>query len=149
MTPTTPPQRILMVSSEVESLARERWKKLVWNIPFNGLSIAAGGLHTAQILADEALETRVRRLMREVIGAAAALGHPLPPELEEKQIAATKIMGAYRPSSLIDFQDGRAVEIESIWGEPLRRAQAVGCPMPELDALYREIAEAVAGRAEK
>ena len=33
-------------------LAVARWYKLVWNIPFNGLSIAAGGIDTAQILAD-------------------------------------------------------------------------------------------------
>ena len=130
----------------VESLARERWKKLVWNIPFNGLSIAAGGVHTAEILATPALEARVRRLMREAIGAAAALGHSLPADLEEKQIAATRIMGPYRPSSLIDFQAGREVELETIWGEPLRRAQSAGCPMPELAVLYSEIADAIAAR---
>src|SRR5437660_8338402 len=33
--------------SVVEDLALERWRKLVWNIPFNGLSILSGGIDTA------------------------------------------------------------------------------------------------------
>jgi 2-dehydropantoate 2-reductase len=45
-------------------------------------------------------------------------------------------MGPYKPSSLIDFLAGRAVEVESIWGEPLRRAQRVGAAMPKLALLY-------------
>ena len=48
-------------------------------------------------------------------------------------------MGAYQPSSLIDYLDGRAVEVEALWGEPLRRGQRRGVVMPELESLYREI----------
>ena len=36
--------------SVAEDLALEHWRKLVWNIPFNGLSILAGGIDTATIL---------------------------------------------------------------------------------------------------
>jgi 2-dehydropantoate 2-reductase len=52
-------------------------------------------------------------------------------------------MGPYRPSSLVDYLAGREVEIESIWGEPLRRAKAIGAAAPELEQLYREIQSAV------
>lgn len=45
-------------------------------------------------------------------------------------------MGAYQPSSLVDFLAGREVEVEAIWGEPLRRAQAAGLAMPRLAELY-------------
>ena len=45
-------------------------------------------------------------------------------------------MGAYRPSSLIDYIEGREVEVESIWGEPLRRAQKAGAAVPRLEMLY-------------
>ena len=48
-------------------------------------------------------------------------------------------MGAYRTSSLIDFQEGREVEIEPIWGEPLRRALAAGATVPRLQHLYDEL----------
>ena len=45
-------------------------------------------------------------------------------------------MGPYKPSSLIDFVEGRAVEVESIWGEPLRQAKSVGASVVRLEMLY-------------
>src|SRR6266567_3139519 len=36
-----------------DNIALERWRKLIWNIPFNGLSILAGGIDTAAIVADD------------------------------------------------------------------------------------------------
>jgi 2-dehydropantoate 2-reductase len=125
-----------VVCSVHDRLIDVRWKKLVWNIPFNGLAIAAGGIATDRILADPALETEVRALMTEVIAAARRLGVDIPMSFIERQIAHTRPMGAYRPSSLIDFLEGRPIELEAIWGEPLRRAQAVGVPMPHLAQLY-------------
>lgn len=132
-----------IVCSVKPDLARERWKKLIWNIPFNGLAIAAGGIDVAQILADDGLKLRTRALMREVIHAAKALGHHLPISLVEDQIKATIPMGPYKPSSLIDFLEGREVEVEAIWGEPLRRAKKTGARTPELEKLYHEIRSAV------
>jgi 2-dehydropantoate 2-reductase len=119
-----------------DNLAELRWKKLVWNVPFNGLSIAAGGITTDLILASPELENLARALMVEVIEAAALLGYVIPRALIEKQITSTRPMGAYRPSSLIDYLDGREVEVESIWGEPLRRAQKAGASVPRLEMLY-------------
>ena len=40
---------------------------------------------------------------------------------------------------LIDFQAGRPLEIEAIWGEPLRRAAAAGAPTPRLQDLYEKL----------
>jgi len=48
-------KRCGVVCAVVENLRRERWRKLVWNIPFNGLSIAAGGSTTRDILQDDSL----------------------------------------------------------------------------------------------
>ncbi len=127
-----------------ENLEEARWKKLVWNIPFNGLAIAAGGVATDRICADPALAARVRVLMKEVQRAATALGFAISDEFLRQQFDVTPPMGAYQPSSLVDFLAGRAVEIESIWGEPLRRAQAAGVNVPELARLYDELCGAVA-----
>lgn len=122
--------------SSGDNLAELRWKKLVWNVPFNGLAIAAGGITTDKILARPELEQQVRALMQEIIEAAALLGFVIPASFVEKQISSTRPMGPYSPSSLIDYQAGRAVEVESIWGEPLRRAQKAGAKMPRLELLY-------------
>lgn len=120
----------------VENLATERWRKLVWNVPFNGLSIAGGGITTDLILADEGLVVLCRNLMAEVIEAADREGHVIPREFIEEQVTRTMKMGAYKPSSLIDFLEGREVEVESIWGEPYRRGLRSGAPMGRLEMLY-------------
>ena len=121
------------------------WRKLCWNIPFNGLTIAAGGITTDQVLADERLVSRAKKLMHEIQEAASLEGHAIEDAFLQKQLDITQKMDAYRPSSLIDFQEGRAVELEAIFGEPLRRGQALGLKMPELERLYYEVADAVAG----
>jgi 2-dehydropantoate 2-reductase len=119
-----------------ESLSRERWRKLVWNVPFNGLSIAAGNVTVDVILSDDGLRSLARSLMEEIIGAAAKLGHHFPPGLIEQQIELTLTMGAYKPSSLIDFMAGRAVEVEAIWGEAWRQSRRVGATVDRLEMLY-------------
>ncbi len=126
----------------VENLVTERWRKLVWNIPFNGLSIATGGRTCDALLADEGLQAQVRALMAETIAAAAALGHKIPADFIDFQIERTFPMGAYKPSSLIDWQEGRAVEVESIWGEPWRQGQAAGAVLPRMELLYHLLREA-------
>ena len=123
----------------VDSLAEARWRKLIWNVPFNGLAIAAGGITTDRILADPALARDVRLLMDEVAGAARRLGYDVPEEFIQKQIDVTPPMGAYKPSSLVDFLAGREIEIEAIWGEPLRQALAAGAAMPRLTELYARL----------
>lgn len=128
--------------SVAKDLVEARWRKLVWNVPFNGLSIAAGGITTDRILADAKLLEETHSLMREIQQVAAALGYVIPDSFLEKQIAVTRPMGAYKPSSLVDFFQGRSVEIEAIWGEPLKVARSVGCPVPRLESLYARLREA-------
>ena len=119
-----------------DNLAEERWKKLVWNVPFNGLTIAAGGITTDRVLADDGLRKLSRELMAEVRQGAAAVGFSIPESYADFQLARTPPLGAYKPSSLLDWQAGRELEVESIWGEPVRRAAAAGCPLPRMEMLY-------------
>jgi 2-dehydropantoate 2-reductase len=128
------------ISDDIEEVL---WRKLVWNIPFNGLAIAAGGKDVSQILADEELLPRAKILMREVIAIARASGVAIEDEYAAFQIARTIPMGDYKPSSLIDWQHQREVEVEPIWGEPLRAARELNVPAPELARLYDELRAAV------
>ena len=127
------------------NLAEARWQKLVWNVPFNGLAITAGGVTTDFIMREPALRAEAHALMDEIVAAAARLGYVVPPGFIRMQLDHTAAMGPYRPSSLIDWQEGRAVEVEAIWGEPLRRAQAAGAPVPHLEKLYLELKRRTAG----
>jgi len=113
------------------------WEKLLWNVPFNGLAIAAGEISTDLILSSEALSGLARGLMEEIVLGAASQGLRIETDLIERLIRETRSMGSYRPSSLVDFVDGKPVELESIWGEPLRRAMNAGVELPKLETLYR------------
>ena len=142
-----------------DNLAQAQWEKLVWNIPFNGLGVAGTAgyealvtqpstpinrapalnpqpvLTTDKLLADPRWEKLLRDLMLEVIAAAGALGFEIPVAYAEEQIERTRTMGAYKASTLLDFELGRPLELESMFLEPLRRAQTAGVSVPRLAAL--------------
>jgi 2-dehydropantoate 2-reductase len=130
----------------VADLEQAQWEKLVWNIPFNGLSVAEGGVTTDTLLASRETADEIRALMTEVIAAARALGHELSDDLIDFNIERTRPMGPYRTSSMIDFVEGREVEIGPIWREPLRRGQAAGVAMPHTARLLERMEQRLAAR---
>src|SRR5579859_3525036 len=132
-----------------ENLARTHWEKLVWNIPFNGLGVAGTAgyealvsqpstfnsqpvLTTDILLGEPRWEKLVRELMLEVITAANALDLDVPVSQVDEQVNRTRIMGAYKASTLIDFERGQPLELENMFLEPLRQAQTAGVPVPRL-----------------
>lgn len=141
-------QRAGIEAKVVENLVTERWRKLLWNIPFNGLAIAAGGATVADVLADDGLRAGARALMAEALDAARRLGHEIPDSFADFQIERSYSMGAYRASSLIDWQLGRPVEVEAIWGEPLRQGLAAGAAMPRLHLLHSLLRRVTARHAQ-
>ncbi len=119
------------------SLRQARWEKLMWNIPFSTLCVTAGGVTTAEIMADAGLCELARRLIIETGQAGNAEGcHIDVPGMLERMMQNTATMGRYRPSMLIDYQEHRPLEVEAILGEPVRRARAAGCPVPTMEAQY-------------
>lgn len=123
-------------------LLRARWEKLCWNVPFNGLCVAAGGVTTDRVLADPDLRAVAERVMTEVIlaGNADLEAHGLPERIDaelmiERMFAQTATMGAYRPSTMIDYLEGRPLEVDAIFREPVRRARALGVDVPTLEAI--------------
>lgn len=122
--------------SVLDNLETALWRKLIWNVPFNGLAVAAGGITTDRILASQPLRAIAVQLMKELQRAAETRGVQIPDSFIERQIPFTEPMGPYRPSSLADFMAGREVEVEAIFGEPLRQGQAAGVEMPHLATLY-------------
>jgi 2-dehydropantoate 2-reductase len=123
----------------VEKLAAERWRKLVWNIPFNGLSVAEGGATVDRILADPQLHCECRALMDETVAAANALGHPIEADYASFQIERSYSMGSYKPSTLVDWLAGEPLELEAIWGRPLNLARGAGVRMPHLERLFERL----------
>ena len=120
----------------IENLMAGRWGKLVWNVPFNGLG-AVLDLTTDQLLARADGVQLVSALMNEIVAGARGLGYELPDDIVEVNLARTRTMGAYQSSMQIDRRGGRALEIESILGEPLRQARKAGVATPALEVLYQ------------
>lgn len=125
------------------NLRYARWEKLCWNIPFNGLSVAAGGVGTATILGDRELRATAERTMREVVAVGNAdLAHAgssarlVEAEVVSRLFAQTETMGDYRTSMVIDYLEGRPLEVEQILGEPARRAASLGIEAPAIAGLY-------------
>lgn len=128
----------------VNSLEKALWMKLVWNYPFNGLAISEGGVDTEVLLKERQLEPSIKLIMEEVVSVAAALGHEIPQSFIDKQIERTYPMGKYRPSSMIDFIEGRPVELEAIWQNPLKVAKSLGVHVPEMEKLAARISDRLA-----
>jgi 2-dehydropantoate 2-reductase len=143
-----------------EDLEQAHWEKLVWNVPFNGLGVAgvAGAdaltcgevpielprktcLATDELLADPRWIALVRGLMMEVIHGARRLGHEISETMADKMIERTRAMGSYRASTLIDFERGDPLELESLFLEPLRQAQRAGADLPLLKNLCAVLTE--------
>ena len=140
--------------SAAPSLLRARWEKLCWNVPFNGLAVATGGVDTEAIVTDAALRGAARALMGEVAAAGnadlAARGRRERIDGEAviaRMFALTDAMGPYRPSTLIDFLEGRAIEVDAIFAEPARRARALGVAAPRLEQLAALLARLDPARA--
>ncbi len=120
------------------NLRYARWEKLCWNVPFNGLSVAGGGIGTRTIVTDPELRATAEGAMTDVIVAAnadlAALGSNArldAPEIVARMFALTETMGDYRTSMMIDYVLGRELEVEAILGNPVRRARQLGTiPLP-------------------
>ncbi len=125
----------------VADIMDERWRKLVWNIPFNGLAVTEGKVTVDRVLSTPNLLAECKALMQEVIATANALGFPIEADYQNSQLERSVHMGAYRPSTLIDFEAGRELEVEAIWGIPLRQAQAAGLEMPHLHKLYQRLCQ--------
>jgi 2-dehydropantoate 2-reductase len=142
-------ERAGVTCAVVDNLQEARWRKLIWNVPFNGLAIARGGLTTDRLLADPELAAEARTLMDELAAAARAQNLDIPEAFLQEMLDITPALGAYQPSSLLDWLAGREVEVEAIWGEPMRRARAAGARTPRLDSLYASIRQRVAAGAAK
>ena len=117
------------------SLGEALWRKLMWNVPFNGLTVEAGGVGTDVICSNPEQRARARRLMEEIRLAAEALGFPIERTYTDRLIEFTDKIGSYRASTVLDWLEGRPLEIEAIFRKPLERGESSGVSMPELKRL--------------
>lgn len=116
-----------------------RWKKAVWNMPFNGMTVALN-TSTDKLLKNPSTRQLIYDQMMEVIGAANALGiSALTSEFADKMMEMTDAMVPYSPSMKLDFDNHRRMEIPYLYTRPVAEAKKVGFDMPKLAMLEAEL----------
>lgn len=116
-----------------------RWRKAVWNMPFNGMTVALN-TSTDKLLKNPATRQLIYDQMMEVIGAANALGvQALTSEFADKMMAMTDAMVPYSPSMKLDYDHYRPMEIPYLYSRPIAEAKKFGFEMPKLAMLEAEL----------
>ena len=122
----------------LEDLLLARWQKLVWNVPMSGLSVVLD-TDTGALMADPHTRALAEDIMREVVAGARSCGRLIDDRFVQKMLDMTLAMKPYRASMKVDFDDHRPMEVEAIYGNPLRAAQQSGARMPLVETLYRQL----------
>lgn len=126
------------------NLRMARWEKLCWNMPFNGLAVSLGGVPVDKIVQDANTRALAHKIMGEVITAANLDGKAMGIDEEflldgediiQRMFALTDTMGDYRPSTMVDLVEGRQMEIEYLFENPLHRAHTLPSEFPHLESL--------------
>jgi len=121
-----------------EDLLLARWQKLVWNIPYNGLSVVLDA-QTDELMADASTRALVEDLMAEVVAGAARFDRHIPDSFVQNMLDRTAKMKPYKTSMKIDYDLKRPLEVEAIFGNPLRTAQTAGANLSQIRTLYQQL----------
>lgn len=125
-------------SKAMPDLVQARWQKLVWNIPYNGLSVLLNS-GTRAIMDNPDSRALAAELMEEVVAGAAACGYSLPQGIVGAMLSSTDAMPDYLPSMYHDFAQRRPLELGAIYTAPLEAARRAGRELPKIEALYRAL----------
>jgi 2-dehydropantoate 2-reductase len=121
-----------------ENLNVSRWRKLVWNIPYNGMCVVLNTT-TECLMADIKTYVLLYDLMLEVIGAANACNVEIEESFAKAMLDSTFDMKPYAPSMKLDFDKRRPLEINAIYSAPLSAACLVGYDMPKVAMLEQQL----------
>jgi len=110
------------------------WIKLWGNLSFN--PICALTMSTLGVVASEPGTRAVARaMMVEAQAVAEKLGVRFPIDVDAR-IAGAAEVGDHKPSTLVDLERGRPMEIDPLLGAVVEMGRLVGRPTPTCDAIY-------------
>ncbi|WZH48316.1 enolase C-terminal domain-like protein [Fusarium acuminatum] len=120
----------------VPNIQVQRWEKVVWNAAWNSLT-ALTLMDTHSWLSSSDLSTPMtRKLMKEVIDVANALGVPLEDELIDKLIDKILRMPPIGSSMRTDYENGKPMEVEVILGYPVKKGRELNIDVATIETLY-------------
>jgi len=131
-------ERAGIPAQRLENLTTGRWRKLVWNIPYNGLSVVLDA-GTDELMRDPVTRVFVAEVMQEVLDAAAASGHRIEADFVDYMMRTTDKMKPYKTSMKLDYEARRALEIDTIYGAPIAAAAHHGYDMTRTRLLHAQL----------
>lgn len=132
------------VDASIDEYGGLRWKKSVWNIPFNGLTVVLNTT-TDKLVANPESTELVRRLALEVIGAAKCCGFNLSKDMADATIELTRGMIPYSPSMKLDYDRRHKMEIKYLYTNAIEEATRHGADMPLTRMLAEQLSFIEAG----
>ncbi|MCM8538917.1 MAG: 2-dehydropantoate 2-reductase [Lentisphaeraceae bacterium] len=121
-----------------ENITEARWRKLVWNMTFNGLTTLLD-CNTKDIMSNSIHRKRAILIMNEVISAAESCGIYIEKDFVQQMVTLTDNMAPYLPSMKLDYMNKRPLELEVIYKRPIEQAKENNCSIHELEKLYSEL----------
>jgi len=119
-------------------LMTARWQKLVWNIPYNGMTVVLNTT-TDRLMQEASTRQLSYDLMLEVIAGARACGVEVKESFADKMMELTDSMTPYAPSMKLDFDYKRPMEIEYIYSRPVKTAISAGYDMKKVAMLEAQL----------
>lgn len=110
------------------------WHKVWGNAWANSISVITGAT-LEQICSHSTLHAPLRQMMEEVRDVAAAYGVTLNGDIDER-IEQSAALGAFRSSTLQDFERGRPIELDAILGSLSEMGRLAGVATPGIDMVY-------------
>jgi 2-dehydropantoate 2-reductase len=116
-------------------MPKARYAKLLWNGTFNTLC-ALMMMNVGEIQRSGAKEALVIPIMREIQEVARADDVILEEELIQEMANRSPETSVYRPSMLLDREQGRPMEFEVILGDPIKRGKELGVSVSVMETVY-------------
>lgn len=129
------------VEAELLDLNNARWRKLVWNVPFNGMTVVMNTT-TDALIANADMRCLLHKMMIEVIEAGNKgdlAENPIPIEYADEIMHMTEHMTPYSPSMKVDFDSNRSMEIEYLYTKPVEHAARFGYSMTSVSMLEKQL----------
>ncbi|KAL2817072.1 6-phosphogluconate dehydrogenase [Aspergillus cavernicola] len=120
----------------VEDIQVARWEKVLWNGTFNTVC-ALMRMDVGELQRSKGREAILVPMMWEIWNTAKVAGHPMPESIVEWMAYRLPDDCSYRPSMLLDLENGRPMELEVILGNVLKKAQLLGVDTPCMATVYK------------
>lgn len=130
-----------------ENLVRARWSKNMWNLPFNGISVAMNGITIDKIVQDPGLRKLALQVMDETLAIAnkdlEVRGYSETEFLgtieREKMMNLSDNMGPYKTSTMLDLVNRKPMEVKYLFSKAVDRANELNVSIPVLQTLVTQI----------